>query len=116
MQKTGETKPIYLDPGRPAEERARDLAARLTLEEKIRQLLHFAPAVPRLGILDYVWQNECLHGVARAGIATVFPQAIGLAATFDGTIFAWLRSLLWKGGQYHEFDRRGDRNFKGLTY
>ena len=119
MQETGETKPIYLDPERPAAERARDLAARLTLDEKTRQLLHFAPAVPRLGIPDYVWQNECLHGVARAGIATVFPQAIGLAAAFDRDLIFRVASVIALEGRakYHEFVRRGDRGiFKGLTY
>ena len=55
----------------------------MTLEEKIRQMLHEAPAIERLGIPEYNWWNECLHGVARAGVATVFPQAIGLAATWD---------------------------------
>ena len=105
MQETGETKPIYLDPERPAAERARDLAARLTLDEKIRQLLYFAPAVPRLGIPEYVWQNECLHGVARAGIATVFPQAIGLAAAFDRDLIFRVASViaLERGPKHHDF-------------
>lgn len=65
------------------EERARDLVSRMTLEEKVSQLGHTADAIERLGIPEYNWWNEGLHGVARAGIATVFPQAIGLAATFD---------------------------------
>ena len=60
-----------------------DLVARLTLEEKVGQLMNATPAIPRLGIPAYDWWNEALHGVARAGRATVFPQAIGLAATFD---------------------------------
>ena len=63
--------------------RAADLVSRMTLEEKAAQLLHFAPAIPRLGVPAYNWWSEGLHGVARAGEATVFPQAIGLAATFD---------------------------------
>jgi beta-glucosidase len=63
--------------------RARELVARMTLEEKIAQLIHNAPAIGRLGLPEYNWWNECLHGVARAGKATVFPQAIGMAATFD---------------------------------
>ena len=67
----------------PFEERARDLVSRMTLEEKVSQLGHTADAIERLGIPEYNWWNEGLHGVARAGIATVFPQAIGLAATFD---------------------------------
>lgn len=64
-------------------ERAGELVMRMTLEEKASQMLHNAPAIPRLGIKEYNWWNEALHGVARAGIATVFPQAIGLAAMFD---------------------------------
>ncbi len=55
----------------------------MTLKEKVVQILYNAPAVKRLGIKAYNWWNEALHGVARAGVATVFPQAIGLAATFD---------------------------------
>ena len=64
-------------------ERAAALVAQMTLEEKVGQTLYNAPAVERLGIPAYNWWNEALHGVARAGTATVFPQAIGVAATFD---------------------------------
>ena len=73
----------YRDTKLSFEERARDLVSRMTLEEKVSQLGHTSEAVVRLGIPAYNWWNEGLHGVARAGIATVFPQAIGLAATFD---------------------------------
>ena len=73
----------YMDPGLPIEQRVNDLVARLTLEEKVSQMQDVAPAIPRLGIPAYNWWNEGLHGVARAGNATVFPQAIGLAATWD---------------------------------
>jgi beta-glucosidase len=73
----------YRDPSRTPEERAADLVSRMTLEEKARQLGHTAPAIPRLGVPEYNWWNEGLHGVARAGIATVFPQAIGMAASWD---------------------------------
>ncbi|MDR2398041.1 MAG: glycoside hydrolase family 3 protein, partial [Spirochaetaceae bacterium] len=59
------------------------LISQMTLEEKVSQLSYTSPAIERLGIPAYNWWNECLHGVARAGIATVFPQAIALAATFD---------------------------------
>ena len=65
------------------EERVNDLIGRMTIEEKVSQLGHTADAIPRLGVPEYNWWNEGLHGVARAGIATVFPQAIGMAATFD---------------------------------
>jgi len=73
----------FRNPALSPQERARDLVSRLTLEEKVSQLGHTSDAVERLGIPEYNWWNEGLHGVARAGIATVFPQAIGLAATFD---------------------------------
>jgi beta-glucosidase len=66
--------------------RARELVSKMTLEEKISQLIHNAPGIPRLGVPEYNWWNECLHGVARAGKATVFPQAIGMAATFDAPL------------------------------
>ena len=75
--------PPYLDPDLDFEARARDLVSRMTVEEKVSQLTNQAAAIPRLGVPAYEWWNECLHGVARAGVATVFPQAIGLAATFD---------------------------------
>jgi beta-glucosidase len=75
--------PLYLNSNAPLEERVNDLLSRMTLEEKISQMQDVAPAIPRLGIPAYNWWNEGLHGVARAGTATVFPQAIGLAATWD---------------------------------
>jgi beta-glucosidase len=77
------TKPPYLDPNLPIDQRVTDLVSRMTLEEKVSQMQDVAPAIPRLGIPAYNWWNEALHGVARAGNATVFPQAIGLAATWD---------------------------------
>jgi beta-glucosidase len=73
----------YKNPKLPTDQRVKDLISRMTLEEKAAQVGHTAPAIPRLGVPEYNWWNEGLHGVARAGIATVFPQAIGLAATFD---------------------------------
>ena len=73
----------FENPDLAPEERAADLVSRMTLEEKVSQMQNAAPAIPRLGIPAYDWWNEALHGVARAGIATVFPQAIGLAATWD---------------------------------
>ena len=78
-----ENPPPFKDVQLPVERRVADLISRLTLEEKVSQLVHTAGAVPRLGIPEYNWWNEGLHGVARAGYATVFPQAIGMAATFD---------------------------------
>ena len=76
-------KPAYLDPALPVDRRVDDLVARLTPEEKVSQLTNQSRAIPRLGIPAYNWWNEALHGVARAGYATVFPEPIGLAATFD---------------------------------
>jgi beta-glucosidase len=80
--------PLYREPARSFEERAADLVSRMTLEEKVAQLQNDAPAIARLGVPAYEWWNEALHGVARAGPATVFPQAIGLAATFDPKLMA----------------------------
>src|SRR5436190_1994661 len=73
----------FRNPSLPLEQRVKDLVSRLTLEEKVGQMVHTAPAIPRLGIPRYNWWSEGLHGVAREGYSTVFPQAIGLAATFD---------------------------------
>ena len=73
----------FRNPNLSIVERVNDLVSRLTLEEKADQMVHTAPAIPRLGIPAYNWWSEGLHGAAREGYATVFPQAIGLAATFD---------------------------------
>jgi len=73
----------YQDISLPTETRVKDLISRLTLEEKVGQMKYNSPAVSRLGIPEYNWWNEALHGVGRSGPATVFPQAIGMAATFD---------------------------------
>ena len=75
--------PAYMDESISFEERAKDLVSRMTLEEKVTQMIFNAPAIPRLGISSYNWWNEALHGIARAGVATMFPQAVGMAATFD---------------------------------
>src|SRR5581483_9997310 len=73
----------YQNPGATPQARAADLVSHMTLDEKVGQMMNSAPAIPRLGVPAYDWWNEALHGVARAGNATVFPQAIGLAATWD---------------------------------
>src|SRR5581483_3773837 len=70
--------PKYKNPRLSIEERVDDLVSRMTLEEKVSQMIDRAPAIARLDIPAYNWWNESLHGVARAGVATVFPQAIGL--------------------------------------
>ncbi len=78
--------PAYRNPTLPVEQRVADLVSQMTLEEKVSQLGHTSAAIPRLGVPQYNWWNEGLHGVARAGNATVFPQAIALAATFDAPL------------------------------
>jgi beta-glucosidase len=78
-----ETKPAYQDASLPMERRVDDLISHMTLDEKAQQLINTAPAIPRLGIPAYDFWSEGLHGVARSGYATLFPQAIGMAATFD---------------------------------
>jgi beta-glucosidase len=109
----------FLDSELAIEVRVSDLISRLTLEEKAAQMLHEAPAVPRLGLPAYNWWNEGLHGVARAGIATVFPQAIGLAAMWDqGLLLRVARVIADEArAKHHEFLRQGDRGmYKGLTF
>jgi len=84
----------FQNPAVPVEERISDLLSRLTLQEKATQMMHDAPGITRLGILPYSWWNESLHGVARSGRATVFPQCIGLAATFDEDLMTRLGTAI----------------------
>src|SRR5450631_2074088 len=84
----GQSPPLYQNADAPLEKRVDDLLSRMTVAEKVSQMMNDSPAIQRLGIPAYNWWNECLHGVARAGRATVFPEPIGLAATWDaGLIF-----------------------------
>ena len=76
----------YQDTSLTAEQRAEDLLPRLTLEEKVSLMQNASPAIPRLGIKEYEWWNEALHGVGRAGLATVFPQSIGMGASFNDSL------------------------------
>src|SRR5919199_3452389 len=111
--------PPYKDPSLPVERRVDDLVSRMTLEEKVSQMMNAAPAIPRLGIPEYEWWNEALHGVARAGIATVFPQAIGLAATWDTELMHSVADVISTEARakHNEFVRLGDRGrYKGLTF
>ena len=96
--------PPYLDQSLTFEVRAKDLVSRMTLEEKVAQMNDVAPAIPRLGVPAYNWWNEALHGVARAGLATVFPQAIGLAATWDDSLMLRVATVISDEARakYHE--------------
>lgn len=100
-------------------EYAKKLVAQMTVEEKMSQMLYESPAIERLNIPAYNWWNEALHGVARAGVATVFPQSIGLAATFDPELVGQIGDVVSTEGRakFNEFSRRGDHGiYKGLTF
>jgi len=109
----------YLDTKLTPAERAHDLVGRMTLDEKVAQLEDWATSIPRLGIPDYQTWNESLHGVARAGYATVFPQAIGIAATWDPSIVHAMGNVISTEARakYNEAQRQGNhRIFYGLTF
>jgi beta-glucosidase len=111
--------PAYLDTHRSFEDRAADLVARMTLEEKISQLQNDAAAIPRLNVPAYEWWNEALHGVARGGLATVFPQAIGLAATFDPSLMHEVATAISDEARakHQEAERRGQHGrYQGLDF
>ena len=102
-----------------AREKAQALVARMTLEEKTAQLRYNAPAIERLGVPAYNWWNEALHGVARGGTATSFPQAIGLAAAFDDALLEQLGDVAATEGRakYNALSAKGDRDiYHGLTF
>lgn len=114
-----EVESLYRDPAQPLEARARDLVGRMTLAEKISQMVFTAPAIERLGIAQHNWWNEGLHGVGRAGVATVFPQAIGLAAAWNEELMAEVATAISDEARakHHEAARRGIRQmYTGLTY
>ena len=109
----------YKNPSLPVEQRVDDLVSRMTLEEKVSQMMNGAAAIERLGIPEYEWWNEALHGVARAGYATVFPQAIGLAATWDTDLMFKVADVISTEARAknNEFIRKGERGrYKGLTF
>ena len=109
----------YQNPGLSLEIRVNDLVGRMTLDEKISQMMNTAPAIQRLGIPEYDWWNECLHGVGRAGLATVFPQAIGLGATWDEDLIFRVSTTISDEARakHHEFIRNGSRKrYQGLTF
>lgn len=111
--------PAYRNEKLSFEERAKDLVARMTLEECAGQMLFNAPAVERLGIRSFNWWNEALHGIARSGLATVFPQAIGLAAAFDADLMREIADVISTEGRakFNSYQKYGDHDiYKGLTY
>jgi beta-glucosidase len=111
--------PLYKNPFVPFDKRADDLLSRMTLEEKVSQLMNDSSPIERLGVPAYNWWNECLHGVARAGRATVFPETIGLAATWDTALIYRVATAISDEARakHHEFVRRGKRNiYQGLTF
>ncbi len=116
---TAQDRAVWQNPSLPASERAHDLVSRMTVEEKAAQLEDWATAIPRLGIPDYQTWSEALHGVARAGYATVFPQAIGMAATWDPAAVQQVGDIISTEGRakYNLAQREGNhRIFFGLTF
>lgn len=115
----GQSPAPYKDPSLPVEKRVDDLVSRMTLAEKVSQMMDAAPAIERLGIPAYGWWNEALHGVARAGYATVFPQAIGLAATWDTRLMHQVADVISTEARakHHEFIRQNQRaRYEGLSF
>ena len=112
-------RPSYQNTRLDFESRVADLVSRMSLEEKVSQLTHYADAVEHLGIPEYNWWNECLHGVARSGKATVFPQAIGMAATFDREMMFRMADITSTEARakYHDYFSRGKHGmYQGLTF
>jgi beta-glucosidase len=112
------TKEVYKDPSLPIEQRVNDLVSRMTLDEKISQMMNSAAAIDRLGIPSYDWWSEGLHGVAAAGEATVFPQAIGLGAIWDSAFVHQVATVISTEfrAKYNDAQSKGDHSrFKGLT-
>ena len=110
---------LFLNENLPMQVRVDDLVSRMTIDEKVLQLQHTAPAIDRLGIPQYNWWNECLHGVARNGIATVFPQAIGMAATFNPVLIQQEADVISTEGRakYYEAISKGQHEiYQGLTF
>ncbi|MHA2195119.1 MAG: glycoside hydrolase family 3 C-terminal domain-containing protein [Promethearchaeota archaeon] len=112
-------KPLYLDYTKSFEERVDDLVSRMTLEEKISQMINTAVAIPRLHVPKYNWWNECLHGVLARGNSTVFPQAIGIAATWNVDLMYKVATAISDEARalHHEAIRNNRRGlFQGLTF
>ncbi len=112
-------KAAYLDTNLSFEDRATDLVLQMTLEEKVSQLRFDAPAIDRLGVPAHNWWNECLHGVARSGLATVFPQAIGMSAMWDDQEMFDIATAISDEARakHHEYASRGKRGiYQGLSF
>jgi beta-glucosidase len=109
--------PPYLDPTVPLEQRVDDLVGRMTLEEKVSQVVHKAAAIPRLKVPEYNWWTEALHGVA-SGTATVFPEPIGLGATFDAPLVHDMATAIGTEARakHHADVRRGNFSGVGLDF
>jgi beta-glucosidase len=109
--------PPYLDPSAPLEQRVDDLVGRMTLEEKVSQVVHKAAAIPRLKVPEYNWWTEALHGVA-SGTATVFPEPIGLGATFDAPLIHAMATVIGTEARakHHAEVRRGNNSGVGLDF
>jgi beta-glucosidase len=110
--------PPYQNQNLPFDVRARDLVSRMTLEEKVSQMNDVAVAIPRLGVPEYNWWNEALHGVARSGLATVFPQAIGMAATWDAPLMLRTATVISDEARakHQEYLRHDShQRYQGLT-
>src|SRR5690554_3994260 len=119
MKEVKNSASLFNDPSRTPEERIEVLLQNLSLEEKISQMLFYSSALSKVGIPEYNWWNECLHGVARAGVATVFPQAIAMAASFDQEMLYEVASAIADEARakHHEFAKKEERGiYKGLTY
>jgi beta-glucosidase len=111
--------PAYLDPSKPIAVRVDDLISRMTLEEKASQLVNQTRAIPRLQVPEYDWWSEALHGVANAGIATVFPEPVGLAATFDAPLIHEMAVVIGTEARakHHKAVRAGRRDImEGLDF
>ena len=116
-----EEAPLWKDPAQPLELRVRDLVGRMTLEEKARQVCNVAPAIRRLGLPAYDYWNEALHGIGRNGRATVFPQAIGMAASFDPVLLHTVADAIATEGraknrEFREAHNGDNTNYNGLSF
>src|SRR5512146_588315 len=116
-QTANDAKPAYLDPSLPIEKRVDDLVSRMTPEEKASQLTHKAKAIPRVQVPAYNWWSEALHGVITDGV-TVFPEPIGLAATFNAPLIKEMGAAIGTEGRakYQALVRRGVYQELGLDY